>query len=186
MGLIASLSDLKKTLPKHENVTKIINMKHKKNQEMGPMGLCTPWANCFIHNWKNIKNKQQKNMTFCWKYWDHSKNNCEELTQWNSVLLGATLTYTTPKLNNLRKLPESNQCIDGNRRNNKKRHPRYGLPQTWGGRKSICPVWIRPTENLQAHPRKSFRINERWSNKYDTYKSTINKRRLGRRTWRIF
>ena len=46
--------------------------------------------------------------------------------------------------------------------------------------------WIRPTGNFLTHPRTSFRINELWSNKYDTQKSTIKKIRLERRTLRIF
>ena len=39
----------------------------------------------------------------------------KELTQWAFVTLGMTLTYTTINLKNLRKLLESNQCIDGDR-----------------------------------------------------------------------
>ena len=35
-------------------------------------------------------------------------------------------------------------------------------------------------------PEESFRINERWYNKYDTHKSIINKRRIDQRTWRRF
>ena len=37
-----------------------------------------------------------------------------------------------------------------------------------------------------THPRTSFRINWHWYNKYDTHKSTINKIRLERRTWKMF
>ena len=35
-----------------------------------------------------------------------------------------------------------------------KRHPRYDLPQTCGGSKNLCPVWINPTENMITHLRK--------------------------------
>ena len=90
------------------------------------------------------------------------------------------------RVKHLRNLLEANQCNDDNRCNHKNRHPRHDLPQTFGGMESTCPVWIRPTENLLTHPRKSFRINELWYNKYDKYKSTINKIRLERRTlWRF-
>ena len=102
------------------------------------------------------------------------------------MILGTTLTYTTANLKKLRNCLESNQCIDDTRFNHKKRHPCHDLPQTCGGRKSVCPVWIRPTENLQSHPMTSFRINERRSNKYDPRKSTVNKRGTERITWRTF
>ena len=125
-------------------------------------------------------------MFFCWKYSYHSQNSCEVLTQWEFVHLGSTLTYTTSNLNKLRKRIEANQCFDGNRKNYKTRNPWHKLPKTCGGSKSVCLVWIRTTENLKSHPRTSFWMNERWSNKYDTHKSTINKRRLERRTWRRF
>ena len=55
---------------------------------------------------------------------------------------------------------------------------RHEHPQTCGGSQSICMVLKRPTDNLQSHPRKSFRINEYWYNKYDTQKVIINKIRL--------
>ena len=109
-------------------------------------------------------------MTFCWKYSDHSLNNCEGLTQWDFVTLGKTLTYTTSNLNNLSNCLESNQCIDGNRCNNKNWHPRHGLPQTCGGRKFVCQVWMRPTDNFQKH--------SLWSNKYYTHKSKSTKEGL--------
>ena len=68
----------------------------------------------------------------------------------------------------------------------KNRHPCHNLPQDCRGSKYVFPVWIRPTENLQSHPRTSFRINEHWYNKYDTHKSTINKISLERRPRRRF
>ena len=68
----------------------------------------------------------------------------------------------------------------------KKRQPCHNIPKTCGGSNSICLVWIRPTYNLLTRPRASFRINERWSNKYNTHKTTINKINIGKRTWRIF
>ena len=74
-------------------------------------------------------------------------------------------------MSNLRNLLEANQYIDCNRCNHKNRHPRHNLPKTYGGRKPVCPVWIYPTEHFLSHPRTSFRINERLSNKYDTHKS---------------
>ena len=100
--------------------------------------------------------------------------------------LGPTLTYTTAKLKNLRNRVEANQCIDVNMCNYKNLHTHHDLPQAYKGSKSICLVWIRPTGNLQSHLRTSFSINEHWSNTYDTNKSTINKRRLEQRTWRIY
>ena len=89
-------------------------------------------------------------------------------------------------VNNFRNCLESNKCIDDDRWNNKNRHPRQDLPQTYRVIKYVYLVCIRPTGNLLTHPTTSFRINERWSNKYDTHKSKINKIRLKWRTWRIF
>ena len=56
-------------------------------------------------------------------------------------------------------------------------HPCHNLTQTYRERKIVCPVWIQPTDNFLTHPRTSFRINERWYNKYDTHKSKINKKK---------
>ena len=81
-------------------------------------------------------------------------------------------------MNNLRKWLESNQCIDGNRCNHKNWHPWHDLPKLCRGENFVCPVWIWTTEYLLSHPRTSFSINERWYNRYNTHRSTINKRRL--------
>ena len=88
--------------------------------------------------------------------------------------LWLTLTYTTSNLNKLRNWLESNQYIYGERLNHSNRHPRNKLPQTCRWSKSVCPGLIRPTENLKSHLGTIFSINERWSNKYDTHKLTIN------------
>ena len=66
----------------------------------------------------------------------------------------------------------------------KKRCSRHDLPQICKGSKYVCPVWIRPTDNLITRPRTSLSINKWWSIKYDTHTSTINKRTLERRSWR--
>ena len=66
------------------------------------------------------------------------------------------------------------------------RHPRHDLTQTWWGSRYVCPVWIHPRKIILTHPRTSFRINECHSSKYDTHKSTTNKRRIEWITWRIF
>ena len=67
----------------------------------------------------------------------------------------------------------------------KKRYLCHNLPQAFRRRKYECLVLICPTDILQSHPRISFSINELWSNKYDTHRSKINKRRLELITWRI-
>ena len=54
------------------------------------------------------------------------------------------------------------------------------------GEKICMSGCIRPTRKFLTHPRTSFSINELWPNKYDIKKSTINKRRLERITWRKF
>ena len=151
------------------------------------MGLCAPWDNYFIHNQKQIsKHIQQQNMTSCWKALDHSLNICEGLIQWYFVPLGPTLTYKNSSLNNLINWHELNQYINCGRCNHKNRHSRHDLPQACRGNKSVCQVWIKPTGNFQSYPRTSFRINERWYNKYDAQKSTINKIRLEQINWRWF
>ena len=45
-------------------------------------------------------------------------------------------------------------------------HPCHYPPQTCGGNKSVCPVWIRPTDNFLTHLGESFSINERWYNQW--------------------
>ena len=156
-------------------------------QKICPMVLCAPWAESFIHNWKNYQSIDNKTkMTFCWKYLDNSQNNCDGLTQWSFVTLGPTITHTTSNLNNLKKFFEENQFIDGNKWNHKKWHPRHDLLQICGGRKSVCPFWKYTTVNFQSHPRTSFSINERWSNKYDANNSATNRIRLELITWKIF
>ena len=144
------------------------------------MGFCAPWDDYFINNNKKLKHRQQQKMDSCWNFLDHS------ITLLNFVLLGPTLTYTTSNLNNLRDCLESNKFIGGNRCNHKKRNPHHNLPQSCRGFKYVCAVWIHPTDNLQSHLRTSSSINEIWSDKYDTHKSTIKKIRLGQRTRRIF
>ena len=62
----------------------------------------------------------------------------------------------------------------------------HNLPQTCGGRKSVCLIWILPREIFLTHPSTIFSINERWSIKFNKHNSTINKRSLERITWRIF
>ena len=84
-------------------------MKHQKNQLIYPMGLCDPWGDSFIHNFKLYQKLDNKTkMTFCWKALDHSQNNYEELTQWAYVPLGKTLTYKNSNLNNLSNYLEAN------------------------------------------------------------------------------
>ena len=41
-------------------------------------------------------------------------------------------------------------------------HPSHDLTQAFGERKSVCPVWICPTENLIQHPRIIIRNNKCW------------------------
>ena len=117
------------------------------------------------------------------------------LTQWAFVTLGTKLIYKTENLptlttkTNWMKLGILNwiQSINWLQKvESHNRHPYHDIPQTCGGSKSICPILIRPTENFPTHPRTSFMINERWSSKWDKHRSTINKIRLVRRTWRIF
>ena len=134
-----------------------------------PNGILCTLGWLFYSQPKNIlKHRQQYKDDFCWKYLDHSENNCEGLTQWSFVSLGATLNYTTLNLNDLSNWLESNECIYCDRWNHKNWHPCHDLPQTCGWKKSICPVWIIPTDNLQSLLRTSFRVNEIWPNKYGT------------------
>ena len=127
---------------------------------------------------KKSKHRQQKKMSSCWKDLDHSLNNFEGLNLWSFVTIGPTLTCTTPNYNNLRIYLEANQCIDYDMCNNRNRQYRHGLPQACGRNKSVCPVWIGTTGNFQSHPKASFRINERWSNIYNTHNSTIKDKNL--------
>ena len=130
-------------------------------QGIEPMVICAPWADSFINN-RNISIiDNQKKMTSCWKALHLSLNNCEVITQWAFVPLGKTLTYKTSNLNNLSKCLETNQCIDGDRCNRKNRNPHHDLPQSCGGSKSICLVWIWLTDNFQSHPRK--KIQNQWT-----------------------
>ena len=132
-----------------------------------------------------IKTNTTKQKNDFFKSLDHSQNNCEGITQCKFVPLGPTLTYKTSNFKNLSKWYEANQCIDGDMWTSKNQHPHHNLPQTFSWRKSICLVWIRPADNFLTHLRRSFRINELWSNRVDTHKPKINIRRLEQRTWRI-
>ena len=149
---------------------------------------CTfcPFSRLFYSQLKKLSKHRQRKRQFFWKALDHSQNNCMGLKHWFFVHLMPKLTYTTSNFNNLRNCLESNKFIDGNRWNPPNQQPVQNLPQTFRGSKYVCTVWIRLTENFQSHPRTSFRINEHWSNKYDTQKSKIHKIRLERRTWWIF
>ena len=69
----------------------------------------------------------------------------------------------------------ANQYIDDDIWNHKNRHPRHDLTQT-----------CRVTKTFLIKSIKRFKINECLSNKYDTHKSTINKRRLERINWGYF
>ena len=125
-------------------------------------------------------------MNFGWKALDHSQNKCEGLPKWAFVTLGTTFTYTTANVKNLERFPWSQSIYWRRQVELQNRHPQRNLPQTYGGSKSVCLFWIRPTEHFLTHLRKSFSINVRRYNKYDTHKSKMNKIRLERRTWRIF
>ena len=132
-----------------------------------------------------------------------SKKTCEGLTQWDLVPLGTNLT-TTDNVYKSMLLPLLKIHLSKLRKKSlgwltwrqsihlwqqaklKNWHPPHDLPQTYRGIKSTCPVCIQPTDNFLTHSRTSLRINERWSNKYDTKNSTINKRRFEQRNWRIF
>ena len=61
-------------------------------------------------------------------------------------------------------------------------HLRHKLPQSCGVSKYIYPVWIRTTYNFLIHTRTIFRINYHWSSKWNTHKSTINKRRIKKKS----
>ena len=133
-------------------------------QKINPIRLCDPWVDYKIKQFFTNMRIKQTTLT-C------NTKKCKGLNQWAFVSLGLTLTYTTTTVSNLRNCLESNQCIDDTMQNNQNWHPRHDLPQICGGNKSVCPVWIHITDNFLTHPRTSFRINELWSNKYDTHKS---------------
>ena len=63
-------------------------------------------------------------------------------------------------ISNLSNCLEANQCIGGDRWNHKTWHPCHNHPKTCMRIKSVCPVWIRTTENFHSHPRKRFRTNK--------------------------
>ena len=44
-------------------------------------------------------------------------------------------------------------------------NPQQNLPQACRGRKSVCLVWICPTDNFLSHTRTSIRINNQWYDK---------------------
>ena len=124
-----------------------------------PLGRIVFWRPNFL-----TKLRQQTNMTSCWKYLDQKQNNCKGLIQWAFVPLGLTLSYTTSNMKNLWNCLEANQCFDENRWNHNNWHPCNNLTHTRRRRKSICPVWISPIDNLITHPRTICSINECWSN----------------------
>ena len=176
MGLSASLSDYKKQYFTNIKISLTLlrwNTKKSGNRLNGNFWPFGQPLYSQLKNYQNIDNKTK--MNFCWKYLDQSQNSFGRLTQWDFVPLGPTLIHKTSNLNNLRNFLEANTFIDVNRWNHKNRHPHHDLTQTYRESKSICPVRIRPSENFKSHLRKCFSINEHWSNKYDTHKSSINK-----------
>ena len=97
-----------------------------------------------------------------------------------------SIANNPPKMSNLTNWIEPNQCIDCDICNHKNWHHQHELTQTCGGSKYECPVWMRPAENFQTRLRTSLRINERWTNKYDSQNSINIKRRLEQISWRRF
>ena len=123
---------------------------HKKIEGADSMGIHHPWDDCIINIQTNDENIEKKRkMTSCWKDLNRSRNNFEGFTKWYFVYLGKTLTSTTSKLNNLRNYLQSSTCTYCDRCNNKNRHACHDISQACRGSKSIFPVWIRPTGNLQ-------------------------------------
>ena len=61
------------------------------------------------------------------------------------------------------------------------RHSRHNLPQAWGASKYVCPVWIRPTDNLLLQLSTSIMINKRWSDQCQstTTQKHTNNSKLG-------
>ena len=55
-----------------------------------------------------------------------------------------------------------NWCQQGVTINQK---PCHGLPQAWGGSKSVCLFCIRPTDNFKLHLRTIIGVNKYQSNK---------------------
>ena len=121
----------------------------------------------------NIDNNNKKR--FCWKYLDHSLNNCEGWTQWVFVPLRETLVYTTSNLKRLRKFLEANQFIDCNRSNEKTDTLAITFHKPVGEANPYVRFGILPTDNLLSHPSISFMIIVHLSNKHYTHKSTMNK-----------
>ena len=136
-------------------------MKHKNISRKIPNGNLCPLGRLFYLQLKKISKHRQRNLDdFLLKIFRSLTRYFQRLTQWAFVTLGGILTYTTSNLNNLRNFLESNTYIDCNKCNHKNRHPHHNLPQTCGGSKSVCPVWIWTTDHFQSHLRTSFRINE--------------------------
>ena len=138
---------------------------------INPLVLFAPWGD--YKNKKIAKNMKIKQTTLkC------NTKISKELTQQALVPLGTTLDNTylhNWKLEQPEKLPWSQSMYWWHQVKQQNRYPYNKLPQTCTRSKYVYPVWIRPTDNLKSQPRKSFRINELWSNSYDTHKSKINK-----------
>ena len=128
MGLGASLDNYLKQYFQNIKMSPTFLKWNTKIQGIDAMGICAPWAESFINNQYNYQNIDNKTKMFFLKALDHSLNTCEGVTQWVFLPLGPILTYTTSSFNNLINFLEANQCIDCDRINHKKCHPRHDLP----------------------------------------------------------
>ena len=155
---------------------KIISLQPvKKNQGMNLMGLNSPWADSleilYLRPVKRIAKDEPKwdfvplCTTINHHWWclqsnasSTPENTLNTLKKFQQEKLEVVdLKKVTMKLSNCL---ESNQYIEDNRWNIKNGHPHHDLPETCGRIKSICKVWIRPTDNVIAHLRTSFSIND--------------------------
>ena len=164
------------------------------------MGLCAPSSDSYLHNWIITANlDHQTLMTLISKTVMCTPKQRKTLMKWTfpcdflkSMYVECPSSSTSKttlnknKQENLRWLTWSQSIHLWWQVHRNNRNPRRNLPQTCGGRKSICLVCIHPTDNFQSHPSKRFSINELWHSKFKIQKSTINKVSPWRWIWRIF
>ena len=163
--LICDIFNCSETQNCHQNLEMILL---KKLKGINPMGLSFPLVDSYNNNRYETPDCH-KNLDII------GLKNFKGLNQWALVPLWITLKPTiilkhftvtktlrwfpwSQSINWLWKLQPHNQ------------NPRHDLPKNCGVRKYVCPVWIRPTYNVQSQPRKSFRINKSWSIKFNKHK----------------
>ena len=153
----------------NENVTNNLDMQHKKMQGFKPMGFCTFWYYSYFHNWYNDQKLDNEiQMTLCWKYLDEKNEGIHSMALCNPCTVSYPYNWKSTYFNHknnwmkLVRLTWIQSMYWWQKLISQNRNPRHNSPQTMGGTKYVCLVWIWTKENFLTHSRASWRTKECW------------------------